>query len=209
MGLFGGLFGGGKGGSFNQAFAGMALPQQQAAQRPSFLERLTEGLSGAGAALRDDPGVYEGYQNNRTQLQALRQRALIEQQQADIRRQQELQDYQTRRGDQNSDWMAHQEWERKNPKPSDDAFTRALEAAGIKPGTPEYQQMARQRAQMLTQPVQLVPDGMGGMTAVRPNVMDAPQALGSELPQGWTIDGGGAPTAQTPFGQAFPGYPTR
>jgi len=54
-------------------------------------------------------------------------------------------------------------------KPSEDSFLRALDAAGIKEGTPEYVALARKRAEMLTNPVQLVSDGMGGQVAVRPN----------------------------------------
>jgi hypothetical protein len=63
--------------------------------------------------------------------------------------------------------------------PGEDSFTRAMMGAGIQPGSPEYIQMARKRAEMLTNPVQLVPDGMGGQVAVRPN------SMGGGLPQGY------------------------
>jgi hypothetical protein len=74
-----------------------------------------------------------------------------------------------------NDWQDFQrqyDYKAAHPAPSDDSFTRALEAAGIMPGTPEYMAMARKRADMLTNPVQLVTDAMGGYKAVRPNSLD-------------------------------------
>lgn len=53
--------------------------------------------------------------------------------------------------------------------PGEDSFTRAMDAAGIPRGSQEYIAMARKRAEMLTNPVQLVDDGYGGKIAVRPN----------------------------------------
>jgi hypothetical protein len=74
----------------------------------------------------------------------------------------------------------------------DDSFTRAMQMAGIQPGMPEYVAMARKRAQMLTEPVQLVSDGMGGYTAVRPNAMAAPPSgpVGKITP--FQMGGGGS-----------------
>lgn len=88
-------------------------------------------------------------------------------------------------------WQRQQQWKKDNPDPGDDAFTRAMAAAGIQMGTPEYMQMARKRADMLTNPVQLIPDGFGGATPARPN------SMGSGFPQGydpneWEVVGGGA-----------------
>lgn len=59
------------------------------------------------------------------------------------------------------------DYQRENPAP--DAFGRALMGAGIDPASAEAQALYRKRAEMLTNPVQLVPDGMGGYQAVRPN----------------------------------------
>lgn len=69
------------------------------------------------------------------------------------------------------------DYQRENPMP--DSFARALQGAGINPESPEGQALYRQRAEMLTNPVQLVPDGMGGYQAVRPN------ESGGGLPQGY------------------------
>lgn len=69
------------------------------------------------------------------------------------------------------------DYQRENPAP--DAFGRALMGAGIDPSSAEAQALYRKRAEMLTNPVQLVPDGMGGYQAVRPN-----EAAGG-LPQGY------------------------
>lgn len=60
------------------------------------------------------------------------------------------------------------DYKRNNPYPGDDSFTRALAAAGIMPGTPRYQELAARRAEMLTNPVQLIQDGYGGVTPYRP-----------------------------------------
>lgn len=63
--------------------------------------------------------------------------------------------------------------------PGQDSFGRALTGAGIDLASPEAKALYRKRAEMLTNPVQLVPDGMGGYQAVRPN------AMGGSLPQGY------------------------
>lgn len=52
--------------------------------------------------------------------------------------------------------------------PGDDAFTRAMQAAGYVPGSPEYVALAKKRAESLTNPVQFMSDGMGGYIPVRP-----------------------------------------
>lgn len=94
------------------------------------------------------------------------------------------------------DQMALYDYKRANPGPQNDSFTRALAAAGIMPGTPEYMAYAKKRAEMLTNPVQLVPDGFGGVQPVRPYGDDdtppthiteddwnAGQAVGGPMPQ--------------------------
>lgn len=92
--------------------------------------------------------------------------------------------------------IALYDYKRQNPDPGDDSFTRALAAANIMPGTPEYMQMARKRAEMLTNPVQLVSDGMGGFAAVRPNSMGGNEApptapVGKLRPLGGPAGNGG------------------
>lgn len=67
----------------------------------------------------------------------------------------------------------------RSANPGPDTFGRALAGAGIDPNSPEARALYRKRAEMLTNPVQLVPDGMGGQIAVRPNEM------GGGLPQGY------------------------
>lgn len=69
------------------------------------------------------------------------------------------------------------DYQRDNPAP--DSFQKALMLAGIDPDSDEARNLARKRAEMLTNPVQLVPDGMGGYAAVRPN------EAASGLPQGY------------------------
>lgn len=120
-------------------------------------------------------------------------------QQAQMMRAQQMRDQQQRMaGREDKQW----EWQNKPKEPPSDSFLRAMEAAGLQPGTPQYIEMARKRAQMLTNPVQLVPDGMGGMTPVRPQEMvNAPPngILGAELPPGWTIEGDGGGNATGGF----------
>lgn len=72
----------------------------------------------------------------------------------------------------------------------DDSFTRALAAANILPGSPEYIELARKRAEMLVNPVQLVPDGFGGMTPVRPQSMPSGPPIGSVIPDPRKAGGG-------------------
>lgn len=64
----------------------------------------------------------------------------------------------------------------RNANPGMDSFGRALSGAGIEGD--EAKSLYRKRAEMLTNPVQLVPDGMGGYQAVRPNESGG-------LPQGY------------------------
>lgn len=84
------------------------LPQQPVQQQaqPSTLDKIINAAQGVGAALRDDPGIYESFQN--------RQAA---QQQFQMRRQDQLTDYQRRMEDERNNWLFQQQWERANPKP--------------------------------------------------------------------------------------------
>lgn len=72
-------------------------------------------------------------------------------------------------------------------KNTPDTFGRALTGAGIDPNSEEARGLYRKRAEMLTNPVQLVPDGMGGYQAVRPN--EAGGGAPSGLQPGYTEDG--------------------
>lgn len=92
-----------------------------------------------------------------TMMQAQKQSQERTLQRADQQRQRELQDQ-----------ISLYDYKRANPEPANDTFTRALAAAGIQPGTPEYMAYAKKRAGMLTNPVQLIPDGYGGVNPVRP-----------------------------------------
>lgn len=120
--MLGGIFGGARGPSAFDASSSLAwdpmtqqavgqyaqMPQQPVQQqaRPSMFNRLLDGIQGAGAALRDDPGVFENYQNRKQQ-----------QQQFQARSQQELADYQRRIEDERNNWLFQQQYERANPKP--------------------------------------------------------------------------------------------
>lgn len=74
--------------------------------------------------------------------------------------------------------------------PGDDAFTRAMQGAGIQPGTPEFIAMARKRAETLVDPVVNIPlpngetyigprSGMPGIGGVAP----APNAPAPQMPR--------------------------
>lgn len=116
-------------------------------------------------------------QQRRSQENALKRQALESQQ--ELQRQIALYDY-----------------KRKNPDPGDDSFTRALAAAGIMPGTPRYQELAARRAEMLTNPVQLIQDGYGGVTPYRPygggNEAPPTAPVGKLRPLGGPAGNGGA-----------------
>ena len=64
--------------------------------------------------------------------------------------------------------MALYDYKRANPMPQNDSFTRAMKQAGYVEGTPEWQALAKKRAEMMTNPVQLVQDGFGGVQPYRP-----------------------------------------
>lgn len=124
--------------------------------------------------------------------------AMLDLQQQTAAEKRQLEMYNRKREDGWTDFRREHQWQLDHPKPTEDAFTRAMAEAGIQPGTPEYIKLAKQRAQMLTQPVQLVPDGMGGMALIRPN------AIGSGPQVGDVIDdprkaGGAAQPGMPPF----------
>jgi hypothetical protein len=82
------------------------------------------------------------------------------------------------------DWLAKQQWERANPKPSDDQLTTYMKAAGIDPASAEGIALYRQAAENKANPPEWRqgPDGR----FYRAETVE-PQVLGSDLPPGWTI----------------------
>lgn len=136
-----------------------------------------EKLALIGSVLTQDGGNNPNVQGImlRRQMEAAAQRAQA-QRQAELQNQMALYDY-----------------KRANPEPANDSFTRALKAAGIQPGTPEYVALARKRAEMLTNPVQLVPDGFGGVQPVRVYGEDGEQEAPPTAPVGRLIPYNGGP----------------
>lgn len=144
-------------------------------------------LGAIGDALAQQNGVQPLYAPN---MMALRQQRMAADA-AEAKRQADMQDWQTK-----------YDYEANHPKQTEDVFTRALAAAGIMPGTPEYTAMAHKRAEMLTNPVQIVSDGMGGYVAARPyqQPTDIPTApVGDLMP----YNGGPTPAASGNFRPRF------
>lgn len=75
-----------------------------------------------------------------------------------------------------------------NANPAPDSFQKAIMGAKIDPNSERYRQLYEKRAEMLTNPVQLVSDGMGGTVAVRPNEAGGLQPGHTE--DGYTFMGG-------------------
>ena len=139
------------------------------------------GLFGSGLHWNDVAGIVGDALLSANGSQPIYAANLMQQRQQDNL----LKRMQAQRQAELQDQMALYDYKRANPEPADDSFTRALAAAGIQRGTPEYMAMARKRAEMLTNPVQLVPDGFGGVNPVRPyGEDDAPPAapVGKLLP---------------------------
>lgn len=176
--------------SFLQAFSDMPDPDRIPPAKPSAWGqggKAWQILGVVGDALQTADG---GRPTFLPQMLDLQERTAAEKRQLDA--------YNRKRADDWTDFQRERDYEVAHPKPTEDAFTRAMAEAGIQPGTPEYVALAKQRAQMLTQPVQLVPDGMGGVTAVRPNALPT-GPVGKLTP----LSGGAAPTATVPFGASF------
>lgn len=75
-------------------------------------------------------------------------------------RQQELDDYNRRRADENTDFQAHRQYDINNPLPQQPGeFESALVASGVQPGTPEWVQAMKTRAQNMLDPVVMTPQG--------------------------------------------------
>lgn len=86
-------------------------------------------------------------------LLAMRQREEQRQQQTAFERGERQ--YQRRRGDEQTDYLARLQAQRENPAPSE--FERNLIAAGIDPRSPEGQNLYRQRVENQANPYQAVP----------------------------------------------------
>lgn len=187
MGLFGGMklppmpgpISGYGGGTFNMDGAQVTpvdtqpfIPTGDFGPRPAGIDEAAAytgpakkgGLFGSGVKWQQIAGILGdtlmnanggGMPYTQMQMQRSQQDNLLKRMQA--QRQAELQDQ-----------MALYDYKRANPEPVEDSFTRALSAAGIQRGSKEWQDMARKRAKMLTNPVQLVPDGYGGVRPVQP-----------------------------------------
>lgn len=95
--------------------------------------------------------------------------------------------------------FAKMQWERQNPKPqAPSEFERTLIGAGIDPAGAQGKGLYAQRATTMASPQpQFISDGMGGGTWVTPppqglgtqaSPISSPQALGAELPAGWSVD---------------------
>lgn len=83
------------------------------------------------------------------------------------------------------DRMAYHDYTVANPGPQkDDNFTRTLQAAGIDPASAQGVAMFKKRAEMLTNPMQLVPDGYGGVRPVHVN--GEMGATGAATDDDWT-----------------------
>lgn len=67
------------------------------------------------------------------------------------------------------DWQSKYDYTQAHKVQEPDNFTRTLSASGIDPASPQGVAMFKKRAEMLTNPVQLVPDGYGGVRPVHVN----------------------------------------
>jgi hypothetical protein len=76
--------------------------------------------------------------------------------------------YQQHLQDSQAQWLAEQEWQRAHPKPPElTEFERSVQAAGIQPGTTEYQTIMRNYAVNRSDPTQIVANGDGSFTPYR------------------------------------------
>lgn len=89
-------------------------------------------------------------------LQQLHQQKMLEQQKSI-----EAQQYAQHRADDNADWMSHYNYELTNPKPQAPSdFEQTLIESGVKPGTPEWTQAMKTRANNLLDPAVMTPQGL-------------------------------------------------
>jgi hypothetical protein len=131
-------------------------------------------------------------------LQMLNQRRMMAQ-----RQQQEDADYQRKRQDALTDYEAKQKIDQRYPNvPAPTEYERALQAAGILPGTPQWQQHMSNYVNMRENPPFTYVDPTTG--AVMMGARAAPQQqLLDTLPPGAKPIGGAPGSAPSP---TFPGY---
>ena len=67
------------------------------------------------------------------------------------------------------DWQSKFQYLQDHKVQEPDNFTRTLQAAGIDPASPQGVAMFKKRAEMLTNPMQLMSDGYGGFKPVHAN----------------------------------------
>jgi hypothetical protein len=114
--------------------------------------------------------------------------------------QQSIDDYNRKRADDNTDWMTQYNYKLTHPEQTDDQYTRALEASGVKPGTPEYAQHMAARAAILENPprYEMVNGALvqvGGPSAQQPAPVAPVGKLKPYYPGGQT----GAPSGGFPY----------
>jgi len=111
-------------------------------------------------------------------------------QQQEQQRQMQLQQQQQteQRAYAESQWRAHQDYERQNPEP--DAFMRSMVAAGIDPNSDEGRRLTRQRVTNMADPMVTMNNGDNTFTLVRPSQLQPqgqPQATPSRPAIGATV----------------------
>lgn len=95
--------------------------------------------------------------------------------------------YEQHRADDNADWMSHYNYEMTNPKPQAPSdFEQTLIESGVKPGTPEWTQAMKTRANNLLDPAVMTPQGL--MLRSQVTGMLAPQSPAA--PQPGTVEDG-------------------
>lgn len=112
--------------------------------------------------------------------------------------------YQRRLSDEKQSWIEREMWKRQNPAPrAPTEFERMLEASGLQPGTPQYQQVIRQyvnnRANPFIPMTVQNPDGSETRQFIRP-----PMGGDDE----WEYSDGNSEGGQqgAPLTGGFPGY---
>lgn len=163
-----------------------AAPIQQAATVPTYKKPSTANLviGTIGDTLSQIGGGQGHY------LEGLQQRQALAMQSAEAQRAEAAKFGQFRR-----EW----DYKRENPQAPDDAFTRALMAGGVQPGSPEWTMAHRQRAATLASPApNFVSDGAGGGRWVTPPAASLlPSGPGPTAPVGrLTPLGAGGATPQ-------------
>jgi hypothetical protein len=124
-------------------------------------------------------------------LQQLHQQRMYQQEQA--AREQE---YQRERTDKNADWMAQYNYEITHPKPgAGSEFERVAEAGGYQPGSPQYIDLMRRKAEAMANPMVMTAYGPMPYSAVAGGALPT-KPVGPLTP---IEDGGPTPSASGGF----------